>query len=203
MSAERVGVQRLERAIFVRTLFGDLEGSIADEIASRMREVHFDQGSIIYRRGEASDYIYFIEDGSIVLESPDEPAWTLGPKDGIGFQDAMQDRPHARDARALTDTRVVVLSVEDWLDIIEDHGVLGRNALRRHAESVRKMIARIGVDGGFPGAAPGPSESGHVPSAGSDRADAVPVRDAGVRPRRDPEHCYARPGRPARVCQER
>lgn len=148
--SERVGVHRLELSIFVRALFGDIDGAIADEIASRMREVDFERGQLVYRRGEASTYLYFVEEGNVTLEAPSAVPWTMGPTDGFGFQDAMQDRPHARDARAATDARILVFSVEDWLDIIEDHGELGRGALLRHAESVRNMIAELAPDGGFP-----------------------------------------------------
>jgi CRP-like cAMP-binding protein len=147
--SERIGGHRLELNIFVRSLFGDVDGSIADEMAARMREIDFERGHLIYRRGEASTYLYFIVEGQVSLEAPGVAPWKMGPSDGFGFQDAMQDRPHARDARADTDTRVLVFSVEDWLDIIEDHGELGRAALLRHGESVRRMVAGLAPDGGF------------------------------------------------------
>jgi CRP-like cAMP-binding protein len=153
---EDAGTHRLELTIFVRTLFGDIDGHIADEIASRMREVDFEKGQLVYRRGEASSYLYFIEEGSVILEADGVAPWTMGPMDGFGFQDAMQDRPHARDARAATDARILVFSLEDWLDIIEDHSELGRGALLRHAQSARTMIAGLAPDGGFPA----PSENG-------------------------------------------
>lgn len=149
-SSTNVGTHRLELTIFVRTLFGDIEGWVADEIASRMREVDFTKGQYVYRRGEASTYLYFIEEGNVTLESDGAAPWSMGPMDGFGFQDAMQDRPHARDARAATDTRILVFSLEDWLDIIEDHSELGRGALLRHAQSARSMVADLTPDGGFP-----------------------------------------------------
>jgi CRP-like cAMP-binding protein len=162
---ENVGTHRLELTIFVRTLFGDIDGRIADEIASRMHEVDFEKGQLVYRRGEASTYLYFIEEGTVVLEADGVAPWTMGPMDGFGFQDAMQDRPHARDARASTDARILVFSLEDWLDIIEDHSELGRGALLRHAQSARNMIAELAPDGAFP--APGevrnPRDPSHPP----------------------------------------
>jgi CRP-like cAMP-binding protein len=159
------GAHRLELTIFVRTLFGEMAGGVADEIASRMREVDFEKGQYVYRRGEASTYLYFIEEGNVVLEVDGEEPWKMGPMDGFGFQDAMQDRPHARDARAATDARVLVFSLEDWLDIIEDHSELGRSSLLRHAQSVRNMIGELVPDGGFPPPEPArsPRDPAHPP----------------------------------------
>jgi len=150
MATDESTSERVERAIFVRSLFGRAEVSAAVErVGSMMRSVTFQPATTIYRRGEASEYLYFIVEGSVVLEAPGEPPWTFGPRDGFGFLDAMQDRPHVRTARASTAVRALAFSAEDWMDVLEDHGELGRGAILAHAEAVRGKIAQLSPDGGF------------------------------------------------------
>src|SRR5690606_7573471 len=39
----------------------------------------------------------------------------------LGVLDALQERPHRADALAMTESRVLQLSVDDWLDFVEDN----------------------------------------------------------------------------------
>ena len=149
-------VKRVEYSLFLRTLFGGRRSGVAVErVATLMRDVYFDAGQVIYRRAEASTHIYFIVSGQIVLDAPGLAPWTFGPRDGVGFLDAMQDAPHARTARAAADVHALAFSVEDWFDVLEGHPELGRGALLDHADSVAKMIEVLGVARAFPG--------GHAP----------------------------------------
>src|SRR5262249_1896279 len=105
---------RIQRVLFARTLFGQPELSHAVErVASVIQDVHFDEGTLIYRQGGSSTHIYFILEGEVALEAEGEVTWTFGVRDGFGFQDAMRDRPHARNAVALTDVHALALAVED------------------------------------------------------------------------------------------
>src|SRR4029079_11639026 len=135
---------RVQRSLFARTLFGQLGlGSAIDRVATVIRDVHFDEGTVIYRQGGTSTHIYFILEGKVALEAPGEATWTFETREGFGFQDAMRDRPHARTATALTDLHALALNVEDWLDLLEDHGELQRGSIMRHADSVTRMIAQL------------------------------------------------------------
>lgn len=88
--------------------------------------------------------------GQVALEAPGLTPWQFGPEDGFGFQDAMQDAPHARTARATTDVHALAFSVEDWFDVLEGHPDLGRGAVMDHAASVAQMIDELGLSLAFP-----------------------------------------------------
>ncbi|MEZ4222893.1 MAG: cyclic nucleotide-binding domain-containing protein [Polyangiaceae bacterium] len=150
MASEYSTAGRVHRSIFVRSLFGSADAAIGlQRIEAMMHPVEFAAGTTIYRRDEASDYLYFILEGSVALDAPGEPRWVFGPRDGFGFLDAMRDRPHARTAHALSDVTALAFSVEDWIDALEDHSGLGRGAILEHAKSVRSKIAALSPDGGF------------------------------------------------------
>src|SRR5262245_56375436 len=117
--------ERVQRALFARTLFGEPKMShVVQHVATVIQDMHFEQGTVIYRQGGSSAHIYFILEGQVALEAPGELTWTFGMRDGFGFLDAMRDRPHTRNAVALTDVHLLALAIEDWLDLLEDHGEL-------------------------------------------------------------------------------
>lgn len=143
--------RRVERSLFLRTLFGGRRSAATlERVAALMRDVAFDAGQVIYRQGEASQEIYFVVKGQVALEAPGLTPWQFGPEDGFGFQDAMQDAPHARTARATTDVHALAFSVEDWFDVLEGHPDLGRGAVMDHAASVAQMIDELGLSLAFP-----------------------------------------------------
>jgi CRP-like cAMP-binding protein len=148
-------LQRVERSLFVRTLFGRRQlGKLVEQVAALMRDVYFDPGQVIYTQGEASQYIYLIVSGQVVLDGPGLSPWTFGAQDGIGFQDAMQDSVHARTARATTDVHALMFSVEDWFDVLEGHPELSRGAAMGNSRSVATMVDELGLEAAFPGADP-------------------------------------------------
>jgi len=151
MPSEISTSQRVQRSIFLRTLFGGAEvAGVVERIGAMMTEVSFRPETVIYGRGEASQYLYFIVDGRVALEAPGEVTWSFGAGDGFGFLDAMRDRPHERTARAATEVHALAFSVEDWLDLVEDHAEMARGSLLSHAANVREKIAELSPDGGFP-----------------------------------------------------
>ncbi|GMV12844.1 MAG: cyclic nucleotide-binding domain-containing protein [Polyangiaceae bacterium] len=149
-------VERLERSLFMRTLFGSQSGPSVEQVVALMSDVYFDAGQTVYRKGEASREIYFIVKGQVVLEAEGLAPWTFGARDGIGFQDAMQDSAHTRTARALSAVHALAFSVEDWFDVLEGNPELGRGAVMGHARAVSRMIDELGFDAAF--APPGPGE---------------------------------------------
>ncbi|MCC6902671.1 MAG: cyclic nucleotide-binding domain-containing protein [Polyangiaceae bacterium] len=153
-----VAQRRVERSLFLRTLFGGRRsGATLERVAALMRDVAFEVDQVIYRQGEASQQIFFVVKGQVALEAPGLTPWTFGPGDGFGFQDAMQDAPHARTARAATPVHALAFSVEDWFDVLEGHPELGRGALMDHAGSVAQMIDELGLGAAFPPAVEAPA----------------------------------------------
>lgn len=158
---------RVERNLFVRTLFGGLlSGRNLEAVTQLMSDAWFDAGQELYRQGEVSRLIYFIVSGEVVLETPGQVPWKFVARDGIGFQDAMQDQPHSRTARALTDVHALAFSVEEWFDVLEGHPELGRGAVMGHARSVARMIDELGLEASFPRAPIAPGSSDFLRSPG-------------------------------------
>lgn len=159
----------VERNIFLRAVLSGVDlGPAAAAMVSLIREAYFRAGTVIYRAGESTDHICFVVDGEVELRLPDEAAWVMGPRSVFGVLDASLDRPHGRTAIATEDTHLLVLSVEDWRDILEDHFDLAQAMVWRNARDLFQLSLRLAPSGGF--AAPAPSR-GSARTRGQAEAD--------------------------------
>jgi CRP-like cAMP-binding protein len=135
MQVEPIGRQtdrdRIERELFLRTTIGRNLPS-ARELAELLRDVEFDAGEVIYREGDASDEMYFVQRGRVGL-SRGGVVHEFGPGSVIGILDVEQDKPRARTATALTDVELLSLSSEDRLELLEDSFEHTRSLIRMTA----------------------------------------------------------------------
>ncbi len=105
-----------------------------DGLAARMQERLLPKGGLLYRRGSAADHVFFIVSGRVKQGDQGLTRFTSG--DVLGFVDAMRERPHQWDAVATEETLVLVLSVEDWLEFLEDNYEFFREMMFRRVEEM-------------------------------------------------------------------
>jgi CRP-like cAMP-binding protein len=115
-----------------------------------MRDERFPAGAVIYNRGDPSGQIYYVMRGEIELSAPDVETWTFTPPSVIGILDVLQDRVRERTATALTDVDALVLSAEDYFDVIEDNFEFARTAVCNVSANLHMMSLGLAPTGGFP-----------------------------------------------------
>jgi len=100
----------------------------------------------------------------------------MDPRSVFGGLDAFLERPHDRTAVAVDDVHVMVMAVDDWLDILEDHFELARNMVHRFASSLCDLCLKLGPTGGYlEPSPPGKTDDEEPPpsSAGPGHLDVV------------------------------
>ncbi|MBW2522570.1 MAG: cyclic nucleotide-binding domain-containing protein [Deltaproteobacteria bacterium] len=148
----------VERQIFLRAVLSGVDlGAAAAQIASLITDVYFTAGTVIYREGESTDHLYFVVEGTVSLTREGEEPWLMQERSVIGALDAALDQPHARTAVAVDDVHVMLLAIEDWQDILEDHSDLAQAMVLRNARGLHEMCLRLAPSGGF--AEPPPPDS--------------------------------------------
>ncbi|MBW2453098.1 MAG: cyclic nucleotide-binding domain-containing protein [Deltaproteobacteria bacterium] len=141
---------QVERHIFLRAVLSGVDvGAAAGALVSMIRDAYFPAGTVIYREGESSDHLYFVVDGVVSLNRPGQEPWIMDPRSVFGALDASLDRPHDRTAVAVDDVHVMLLAVEDWLDILEDHFELARAVIQRNASGLHELCLKLTPTGGF------------------------------------------------------
>ncbi len=136
-------LDQIERHLFLRAVLSGVDvGAAAGALASVITDAYFPAGTVIYREGESTDHLYFVVDGAVSLERPEQEPWIMDRRSVFGALDASLERPHDRAAVAVDDVHVVLLAIEDWHDILEDHFELARAMVQRNASGLHELSGR-------------------------------------------------------------
>jgi len=147
--AEAAGV---DVELFIRSLLGGFfQGDTVRQLVQQSREVFFAESERLFREGQASQFIYFIIDGTVALEREGSDAWTFGPGDVVGVLDADVGAAHHRTATAYSDVHAFALQLRDWEDIQEDDFDLVRLRLIANARNLLHTGLRLAPSCGFDG----------------------------------------------------
>lgn len=142
----------IARQIFLRVFSSGIPtGGVASQLAPRMHEEVVPAGTILFRRGEAANRLFFIVRGRVELAQPGAKTWSFETGAVLGALDVFQDRPHARTAVALTEVQALVLEADDWFDVLEDNFEFTRNSIIHIASSLHELRLTLPPCAGFLG----------------------------------------------------
>lgn len=107
-------------------LFADLADEEQRTISARMRPERFRRGELLFRKGDPSEMLYLIHEGSVqLLGDGGVPLATVGPGSLLGDADALAGRPRSTGAQAATDLKVWSLAMADVRDLVAESPELG------------------------------------------------------------------------------
>ncbi|MGQ9458591.1 MAG: cyclic nucleotide-binding domain-containing protein, partial [Anaerolineae bacterium] len=107
-------------------LFADLSEEDQRAIQARMHPERFRKGELLFRKGDPSEMLYLVQEGSVrLLGEGGVPLATLGPGSLLGEADALAGRPRSTGAQAASDLEVWTLSVADVRDLVAQSPDLG------------------------------------------------------------------------------
>jgi CRP-like cAMP-binding protein len=142
---------RISRELFLAA-FGVQQQTIdfwvIDRLTSLLDEEDVQTGQTLATAGEALEYVYFMQAGSVQMVRPDAPPWTFQGRWVLGVFEAHLDRPLTRSTVALTDFRAMRIRPTAWLELLEDSYLLTRSNIRFGAAAVASLEER--VPGGLP-----------------------------------------------------
>jgi CRP-like cAMP-binding protein len=142
--------QILQRELFFRVLTtAKPPVAVARALAQSIEDVYFEPGEVIFERGADPDAIFFLVDGEVSLEAPDEDPWTFTRGGVVGILDVNLERPRARTATARGRVHAMRLLGEDWLEILEDNFEYALGARRAVAIDLHKVVLELAPSGGF------------------------------------------------------
>lgn len=140
----------LRRELFLRAIsLARPPVAVARALAQAITDVYFEAGDVIYTRGDPPDAAYFLVEGDVTLETPDDEPWFFSRGAVVGILDVNLERPRARTAIAQTHVHAMRLSGEDWLETLEDnfeYTIQARNAVARDSH---KLVLELAPSGGF------------------------------------------------------
>lgn len=122
-------------------VFDSLPDAVIDTLAQQVDIVKLDKDQPLFKKGDAGDSLYVVQEGWVKMVSSDKDGQELllnqeGPGAVIGEMALLDNEPRSAGVIAMTDAQLLKLSREAFLDVINKEPMLGM-------EISRKMIQRL------------------------------------------------------------
>jgi len=105
-------------------------------IARSFKELKYETGDVIVRKGEAGVGFYLIADGTVEVRSNGKVLSKLGPGHFFGEMSILDGQPRSADVVALEPSRCLALTSWSFKSIVSSHPKM---ALKLLQESVRRL----------------------------------------------------------------
>ena len=105
-------------------------------IAHSFKELKYDSGDMIVRKGEAGVGFYLVSEGNVEVRSDGKVLSKLGPGQFFGEMSILDGQPRSADVVALEPSRCLVLTSWRFHGIVSSHPTM---ALKLLQESVRRL----------------------------------------------------------------
>ncbi len=134
----------LSRGLFLAAFSGSrIEQWVVDRVAPRLDEIVVPKGTVLFREGDAPAFVYFMEQGEIMLSRDGVTPIHMVGKWVIGALESGIDHPRTRTATALTDIRFVTAPASTWYDLLEDSFELVRTAFLGTSRGLTAIYANL------------------------------------------------------------
>lgn len=121
-------------------IFLETETEHLARIAAIAHEVYFDQGTTIFKEGEASDALYVIVDGAVSLRKGAVEKVVVRDKETFGMWALLDETPRLVTAVALTPTTALKIEREDMYDLMSDHFDIVRGIFKCLVRMIRQHL---------------------------------------------------------------
>jgi CRP-like cAMP-binding protein len=110
----------------------------------RFRDV--EEGSIVFRQGDAAQHVYLVVSGNVSLEicaagAGCKQIFTVGPGELLGWSSVLEQSCYIARARALEKTRLVEMYVAQLLTICQRDPQFGYELMHRTALALAKRLS--------------------------------------------------------------
>ena len=134
----------IEKAILLESVdhFDVVDSERLGAIAAIAEEVIYTAGDIIYEAGDASDAMYLVVDGEVILRRGEEDIATAAARGAFGTWALFEATPRMLGAVARTDCRLLRIDREDFTDLMAEDVNVAQSLLRSVARRLRQLASR-------------------------------------------------------------
>ena len=144
-SHETSSISELERVIVLKNtqLFAQTPENILTSVVPIMREVSFQEGQIIFNKGEIGHCMYVIYGGGISIYDHETLLASFTKGDVFGELALLDAEPRSASAIAENDVLLFRIDQEDFYDLMEERSELLRSVLRILCQRIRNQNDKI------------------------------------------------------------
>jgi CRP-like cAMP-binding protein len=142
---------RLER-LRALSLFGDLSPRELAIVDALLHERDYLKDEIVFDEGEEGQAIYIVLDGTVLICRQGEPESgllaTVNAGDFFGDIALLENLPRSAQARAAEDCRLAVFFRDDFLGLMETHGVVASKISLQLARNMGRRLRDAAIGSG-------------------------------------------------------
>jgi CRP-like cAMP-binding protein len=117
-----------------------------DQIAKISRVRDLKEGDVVFRQGDAAQYVYLVVTGNVSLEicaagSGCKQILTLGPGELLGWSSLLEQLSFTARARAVAASRLVEINVAQLLGMCDQDPKFGYTLMRQVALALAKRLS--------------------------------------------------------------
>jgi CRP/FNR family transcriptional regulator, cyclic AMP receptor protein len=120
-------------------LFSTLNGRELARLAKLMDEVDVRPGRYLIREGRRGNEFFVLVNGRVRIEQNDQPIRELGPGDFFGEIALVDGGPRTASAVAVEDSRVLVLTAQNFRSMLDSTPQVESKVLRALAQRLRRL----------------------------------------------------------------
>lgn len=124
------------------SLFRDLPESLLVALAEKVTKERLEPGQVLFRKGDAGDALYVIDDGRVKIVSENSKGGQLvlnecGPGEVIGDMSLVDQEPRSASVIAITAAELLQLKRDDFLEVLQVEPSLALDIMRRFSARMR------------------------------------------------------------------
>ncbi len=135
----------VEKVIFLQDIdvFQSISTSDLAYLAAITEEMEADEGSVLFKEGDASDSMFMVIEGTVRLLRNDAEVMTAGFKDVFGTWALFDDEPRMVRAEVTERARLLRIDKDDFIDLLADHVQITQGVFKAMVGRLRGLASRF------------------------------------------------------------
>lgn len=136
----------IEKVILLQgiDIFSEVPTEQLASLAAIAEEISFSADDVIFSENDFPDALYVVLDGRVRLHRNDSEVATAKDREAFGTWALLDDEPRVAGATAESETRLLRIDREDFIDLLADHVQIAQGVLKMVVKRLRSLVGRVG-----------------------------------------------------------
>jgi len=126
-------------------IFESITSEQLSKIALITKIVDFRKGDVIYHANDATNGMYVVIDGHVLLHQDEELILAAQSKTAFGVWALFDEEKRAMTATCKEDTQLLMLGKQDFYDLLTDYSEITQSILKTLALKFRRIADRVSL----------------------------------------------------------
>jgi len=126
-------------------LFASFSAEELYPVAQSAQEMFVPARRVIFKQDQPGDAFYIIHKGRVSVERKGFQVTILEEKEGFGELEILNAAPRLATIRTLQDTQLLMISREDFIDLVEEYRGFGRSLLEVMSSRLSQHVLKLGA----------------------------------------------------------